>query len=158
MAFGPMFGCRPRRTLHNVMTRLLLVEGQPAIRCGLRMRLTLEPDLMLLGEAGDGLAALAQAAVLNPDVVLLDIEATGMDGIELIKAIRAVSSHSAVLVLSFRDDAGTRKRVQAAGAAGFVSKHEVDDRLIQAIREAATGQHELAADAARQRNVRHGLT
>jgi len=139
------------------MTRLLLVESQPAIRCGLRMRLNLEPDLMVLGEAGDGLAALAQASMLTPDVVLLDIEATGMDGIELIRALRAVSSQSAVIVLSFRDDAATRKRVQAAGAAGFVSKHEVGDRLIQAIREAAAGHHELAADAVRKRDVRHGL-
>lgn len=158
MAFGPMLAWRPRRTLDNVMTRLLLVEGQPAIRCGLRMRLNLEPDVMLLGEAGDGLAALAQASMLHPDVILIDIESAGMDGIELIKAIRAVSSQSAVVVLSFRDDTATRKRLQAAGAAGFVSKHEYDDRLIQAIRQAAAGHHEPTADAVRQRNVRHGLT
>lgn len=113
---------------------------------------------MLLGEAGDGLAALAQASMLHPDVILIDIESAGMDGIELIKAIRAVSSQSAVVVLSFRDDTATRKRLQAAGAAGFVSKHEYDDRLIQAIRQAAAGHHELAAEAVRQRNVRHGLT
>ncbi len=74
--------------------------------------------MMLVGEAGDGLAALAQASVLRPDVILVDIESAGMDGIELIKAT-------------------IRRRAQTAGAAVFVSKHELGDRAIQAIRQAA---------------------
>ena len=147
-----------RALLDRDMIRLLLVEGQPAIRCGLRMRLKLEPDVTLLGEAGDGLAALAQASVLRPDVILLDIESAGMDGLELVKAIRATSPRSAVVVLSLRDDATIRRQAQAAGAAVFVSKHEYGDRLIQAIRLAAGGQHGLPADSVRPRNVRKALT
>ncbi len=120
------------------MIRLLLVESQPAVRCGLRMRLKLEPDVTVVGEAGDGLAALAQASVLRPDVVLMEVEASGMEGAKLIGAMRAVSPESAVVILSFRDDVASRRQALAAGAVAFVSKHEVGDRLLQAIREAAS--------------------
>jgi DNA-binding NarL/FixJ family response regulator len=115
------------------MIRLLLVENQPAIRFGLRMWLKLAPDVMVVGEAGDGLAALSQASVLRPDVILLEIESIGMDGIELIKAMRKAAPDSAVVVLSLRDDAATRRRAEVAGAAAFVSKHEYGDRLLPVI-------------------------
>ncbi len=99
------------------------------------MRLKLEPDITVIGEPGDGLAALTQAAVLRPDVILVDIESTGMDSIRLIRAMRNASPESAVVVLSLRDDVITRRRAAAAGAAIFVSKHEYGDRLLQAIRQ-----------------------
>src|SRR5713226_5942240 len=117
------------------MIRLLLVESQPAVRCGLRMRLKLEPDITVIGEPGDGLAALTQAAVLRPDVILVDIESTGMDSIRLIRAMHNASPESAMVALSLRDDVITRRRTAAAGAAIFVSKHEYGDRLLQAIRQ-----------------------
>jgi DNA-binding NarL/FixJ family response regulator len=71
------------------MIRVLLVEDQPAIRSGLRMRLKLEPDVAVIGEPTDGLAALAQTAVLRPDVILLDIESTDMDGVRLVRAMNS---------------------------------------------------------------------
>jgi len=119
------------------MIRLLLIESQPAIRRGLRMRLTLEPDVTVIGEARDGLAALWQASMLRPDVILVDTESTDMDGVRLIAALRSASPESATVILSLRDDAATRRRLLAAGAAAFVSKHEYGDRLLHAIREAA---------------------
>lgn len=118
------------------MIRLLLVESQPAIRYGLRMRLALEPDVTVVGEPADGLAALSQASVLEPDIVLVDIESAGMDGVKLLAALHAVSPRSAAVILSFRDDGITRRRLLAAGAAAFVSKHENGDGLLQAIRQA----------------------
>lgn len=138
------------------MTRLLFLESQPAIRCGLRMRFRVEPDLVVAGEAADGLAALSQASALRPDVVVVDIDSTGMDAVELIRAVRLVSSRSAVVALSFRDDPATRKRLQAAGATAFVSKHECADRLIQAIREVTGGEAERAPAPSRMR-MRQGL-
>ncbi len=120
------------------MIRLLLVESQPAIRLGLRMRLKLEPDMSVIGEAADGLAALSRAAVLRPDVILLDMESAGIDGVRLVAAMRSASPESALVILTLRDDAITRRRALAAGATVFVSKHEVGDRLPQAIRQAAS--------------------
>jgi len=99
------------------------------------MRLKLEPDITVIGEPGDGLAALTQAAVLRPDVILVDIESTGMDSIRLIRAMHNASPESAMVALSLRDDVITRRRAAAAGAAIFVSKHEYGDRLLQAIRQ-----------------------
>ncbi len=117
------------------MIRLLLVESQPAIRSGLRMRLKLEPDVTVVGEADDMLAALSRAAVLRPDVILVDVESAELDTPGLIEAMRSVSPESVVVVLSLRDDAFSRDRALAAGATVFVSKHENGDRLLQAIRQ-----------------------
>jgi DNA-binding NarL/FixJ family response regulator len=121
------------------MIRVLLVENRPAIRFGLRMRLRLEADISIIGEPGDGLAALAQTAVLRPDVILLDIESTDMDAIRLIRAMQTASPASAIVILSLHDDSVTRRRASHAGAAAFVSKHERGDGLLQAIRTAAGG-------------------
>ncbi|MGQ0568719.1 MAG: response regulator [Armatimonadota bacterium] len=137
---------------------LLLLEGQPAIRSGLRMWLTLSPDVTVVGEVGDGLAALSQASVLRPDVILMEIESIGMDGVELIKAMRKAAPESAVVVLSLRDDSFTRKRVEAAGAAAFVSKHEYGDRLLPTINRVAAPQHESSRDLARLDDTGNALT
>src|SRR6267143_1813106 len=121
------------------MIRVLLVENRPAIRLGLRMRLKLEADVSIIGEPSDSLAALAQTAVLRPDVILLDIESTDMDGIRLIRAMQTASPASAIVILSLHDDSATRSRASHAGAAAFVSKHERGDGLLHAIRKAAGG-------------------
>ncbi len=121
------------------MIRLLLLENQPAVRSGLRMWFKLASDVTIVGETGDGLAALSQASILRPDVVVMGIDSIGMDGTGLIKAMRAVSPASAVVILSLRDDAVTRRQMEGAGAAAFVSKHEYADRLLPAIRWAAAG-------------------
>lgn len=142
VAFCPM--SHPRRwvLLDDEMLRLLLVENQTAVRSGLRMWFKLAPEVAIVGEAGDGLAALSQAAVARPDVILLDIESAGMDGAELIRALRKASPESAVVILSLSDDTVTRRRAAAAGAAAFVSKHECGDRLLQSVRRAAAKEDE----------------
>jgi len=102
------------------------------------MRLQLEADVTIVGEARDGLGALWQASMLHPDVILVDAESADIDGVRLISAMRSASPESGVVILSLRDDAMNRRRLLAAGAASFVSKHEYGDRLIQAVRQAAT--------------------
>ena len=119
------------------MIRLLLVDDQPAVRHGLRMRLALEPDLLIIGEAGDGEAALAQASMLHPDVVLMDIRMPGMDGISVTVALRGMVPESAVVILSLYDDDLTRAQAQAAGSLAFVAKQEPVETLLAAIREAS---------------------
>lgn len=119
------------------MIRLLLVDDQPAVRRGLGMRLVLEPDMLVVGEASTGREALTLAQKLSPDVVLMDVEMPDMDGIETTAALRATASPSAVVMLSIHDDTLTRTRAQAAGAVAFVEKRGATQGLLAAIRQAA---------------------
>ncbi len=118
--------------------RVLLVDDQPVIRQGLRLRMATETDIAVVGEAGDGHAALDLAGRLTPDVIVMDIAMPGLDGIEATRTIRAKVPGSAVVILSLSDDAATRARAEAAGAAAFVAKHEADGLLLDTIRQLAT--------------------
>jgi DNA-binding NarL/FixJ family response regulator len=118
------------------MIRLLLVDDQPAVRRGLEMWLVLEPDLLVVGEAGTGKEALTLAQTLTPDVVLMDIEMPGMDGIEATVALRKLVPQSAVVILSIHNDRHMCLRAQAAGAVAFVEKRGTTDTLLAAIRQA----------------------
>jgi DNA-binding NarL/FixJ family response regulator len=120
-----------------LMIRVLLVDDQPVVRRGLRVRFHLEPDLQVVGEASTGSEALTLAQTLTPDVVLMDIEMPEMDGIEATAALRRVVPQSAVVILSIHDDTQTRGRAQAAGAVAFVEKRGATDSLLAAIRQAA---------------------
>jgi len=119
------------------MIRLLLVDDQPAVRRGLRLRFHLEPDMQVAGEASTGREALTLAQTLTPDVVLMDIEMPDMDGIEATTALLAVVPQSAVVILSIHTDRQTRMRARAAGAVAFVEKRGTTDMLLSAIRQAA---------------------
>ncbi len=116
--------------------RVLLVDDQPAVRQGLRIRLVLEPDVEVVGEAGDGAGAISLAQSLRPDVILMDVRMPGMDGISAVRTLRAVAPESAAVILSLYDDARTRARAEEAGAAAFVAKHKVEETLLAAIRRA----------------------
>ena len=122
----------------SMTIRILLVDDQPAIRRGLRMSLGLETDLHIVGEAGDGLEALKAARDLKPDVVILDVEMPGMDGLTAAEKLHQITPASAVVILSLHDSLVTRARAQAAEAV-FVAKHEGVGALIAAIRRAARG-------------------
>lgn len=118
------------------MITLLVVDDQPAVRAGLRMRLALEPDMSVVGEAEDGEAAVRRAAELRPNVVLMDIEMPGMDGLAATAALRDVQPQTAVVILSLYDSAVMRARAASAGAAAFIAKHEPGEALVEVIRQA----------------------
>lgn len=121
------------------MINILLVDDQPTVRQGLRMRLALESDVQIVGEASDATAALELAPVLCPDVVVMDIEMPGIDGLAATRELHTVAPHSAVVILTLYDDAATRRRAHDAGAVAFVGKHEAAEALPAAIRQAAEG-------------------
>lgn len=124
------------------MIRLVLVDDQPVVRQGLGRRLSLENDMTVVGEASNGREATTLVERLTPDVVLMDVEMPEMDGISATAMIRTVSVKSAVVLLSIYDDAATRARAQAAGAAAFVHKSGEVEMLIAMIRQAAEQKQE----------------
>ena len=124
------------------MITVLLVDDQSIVRQGLRMELALEPDMAVVGEAESGEKALALAAHLQPNVILMDIELPFMDGITTTAELRTVAPACAVVILSLYDDAKMRAQAQAAGAVAFVGKQEPGEKLLTTIRRAAAGSTE----------------
>lgn len=114
--------------------RILIVDDDPNVRRGLRMRLRLDPAIVIVGEAGDGEAAVRQAAALQPDVVLLDLNLPILGGLTACRLIRAALVP--VVVLSLEDDELMREHCLDAGAAAFVSKQDPTSVLLAAIRSA----------------------
>jgi|SRR5688572_27569171 len=118
------------------MIKLLLVDNQTQVRRGLQMRLHLEPDMRVVGEADNGATALTLIQELQPDVVLLDLEMWRLDGLATLASLGESGWPGAIVVLSLHDDEVTLKRVLSAGAAAFVSKQAGDVPLLAAIRRA----------------------
>ena len=119
------------------MISVLLADDEPTVRRALRMRIELEPDMRIAGEAGDGAAAVAATEELRPDVVVMDVTMPRLDGIAATQQIGSVTPGVRVIMLTLCDDAATRQRARAAGAAAFVGKHEPPDELLTAIRAVA---------------------
>ena len=118
--------------------RLLIADDHAVVRRGLRLFLDLQPDLEVVGEAADGHEAVAQAAELAPDVVVMDVTMPGLDGIAATRALREAVPGSAVVILTLHDDTATRSRALAAGAIALIAKHQPPNDLLAAIRAAAT--------------------
>jgi DNA-binding NarL/FixJ family response regulator len=115
-----------------------------------------EPDMQVVGEASTGREALILAQTLAPDVVLMDLEMPGMDGIEATAALRTIVPHSAVVILGIHIDRQTRIRAQAAGAVAFVEKRGTTDTLLAAIRQAA-GQTGVSIEEREVPNAKQGI-
>jgi two-component system, NarL family, response regulator LiaR len=127
-------------------TRVLLVDDHAVVREGLRTFLELQPDIEIVGEAGDGAAAIAAAAAKKPDIVLMDLVMPVMDGVEATRRIRAELPDVRVIVLT--SFAGEDKVFPAlrAGAAGYLLKDVKPAELADTIRAVARGESRLAPD------------
>ncbi|HST38101.1 MAG TPA: response regulator transcription factor [Conexibacter sp.] len=118
---------------------IAICDDHALVRGGLRMMLEREPDLEVVGEAGDGAAAVELVLRLQPDVVLMDVELPRVDGIEAIRRLRVAGSRSQALVVTTFDDDDYLVRALRAGAAGFVLKAIAPERLAEAVRTVARG-------------------
>lgn len=126
------------------MIRLLLVDDQNLVCQGLKAMLSLEPDLEVVGIANNGQAALDQVAVLQPDVVLMDIKMPVMDGREATRSIIRSFPNTSVLVLTTFDDDQYIADAMRAGAKGYLLKDMPSEELAQVIRLACCGYTQLA--------------
>lgn len=124
--------------------RLLLVDDHPVVRTGLHGMLASQADFMIVGEADDGGAAIALAAELQPDVVLMDLRLPVLDGVAATAQIRSRQPSTQVLVLTTYDSDADIVRALAAGAVGYLLKDTPREELYRAIRAAAHGQATLA--------------
>ncbi|GAA4479849.1 response regulator transcription factor [Microbacterium panaciterrae] len=124
--------------------RVLLVDDQELIRVGFRLVLEAEPDLVVVGEAGDGAAAIERAATLRPDVVLMDVRMPGVDGIAATEAIVRAHPGTRVLVLTTFDLDEYAFGAIRAGASGFLLKDAQREELIAAVRAVHRGDGALA--------------
>lgn len=124
--------------------RLLLVDDQELIRVGFRLVLEAEPDLLVVGEAGDGDAAVAQAATLKPDVVLMDVRMPGRDGIAATEQIVRERPETRVLVLTTFDLDEYAFGAIRAGASGFLLKDAQRQEMLGAVRAVHRGDAVLA--------------
>jgi DNA-binding NarL/FixJ family response regulator len=133
-------------------TRVLLVDDQPLLRTGFRMILSAEPDLAVVGEAGDGASAVELARRLKPDVVLMDIRMPGMDGIQATRALAGPGVEEPIKVLMLTTFGLDEYVVESlrAGASGFLLKDAPAEDLVEAIRVIAAGEALLAPSVTRR--------
>ncbi|HRI52822.1 MAG TPA: response regulator transcription factor [Pseudomonadota bacterium] len=117
--------------------RVLLCDDHQGVRGALRLLLGAEPDLEVVGEAGDGATVLKQAVELKPDVILLDISLPDMTGFAVAGALRRAGTAAKILALSAHEDQGYRDQMRVAGVSGYVVKRRVGDTLVQTIRAVA---------------------
>ncbi|MFC4947465.1 response regulator [Pseudonocardia sp. GCM10023141] len=129
--------------------RVVVADDQSAIRTGLAMILDSAPDIDVVGEAADGLAAVAMARRLAPDIVLMDIRMPGIDGIEATRRLVA-DAVCDVLVLTTFDLDDYVDSALAAGAAGFLLKSVSAPALLDAVRAVARGDGVLAPEITRR--------
>lgn len=130
------------------MIRVLVVDDHPLMREGIAAVIAGQDDMRLIGEASDGAEAVSAYAALHPDVVLMDLRMPGMDGIEAIAAIRAVSPRARIVVLTtYRGDVQVT-RALLAGASGYLLKSSLRRELLDTIRDVHAGRRRVPAEIA----------
>jgi DNA-binding NarL/FixJ family response regulator len=115
--------------------RILIADDQPLMRQGFAMILSAQPDMQVVGEAGTGTAAVEQARKLTPDVIMMDIQMPGMDGIAATRQLR----DSKVLILTTFGSQQHVAHALRAGASGFLLKDSTPEQLVHAVRVIAAG-------------------
>lgn len=129
--------------------RVLLADDHGILRAGLRALLGNEADIEVVGEAADGEEAVAQAAALDPDVIVLDIAMPRLDGLEAARRIRDRGLRAKILILTVHAEERYLLPVLRAGGSGYVHKSQADTDLLDAIRTVARGDAFLYPGATR---------
>ncbi|WP_353807968.1 response regulator [Agromyces sp. SYSU T00194] len=129
--------------------RVVVVDDQDLVRAGFRTILDSEDGIAVVGEAADGAAAVEVAARLAPDVVCMDVQMPGMDGLEATRRITAATGATAVLMLTTFNREDYLFEALRAGASGFLLKNSSPEQLIEAVQVLARGDALLSPDVTR---------
>jgi two-component system response regulator NreC len=119
---------------------LILADDHAVVRSGLRMLLEAQPDMHIVAEVESGKEAVEKVESLHPNVILMDIQMPGVNGIEATKEIRRIAPNTAVLALTMHEDDQYFFEMLNAGASGYVPKRAAPDELLTAIRTVARGE------------------
>ena len=124
----------------NEPIQILIADDHTLFRDGLRALLGSLPDTAVIGEAANGAEAIAQAEKLQPDVVLMDIQMPGVNGIEATRQIVNTSPHIGVIVVTMFEDDDSVFAAMRAGARGYVLKGADQEEMLRAVRAVARGE------------------
>ncbi len=124
-----------------MVIKIMLVDDHPVFRSGLKNILEAEDEFEIVAEADNGEAAVAEAVKMKPDLIIMDINMPGKDGIEATRTIKESVPDTKILIMTMYSDEAYLKEGLKAGAAGYVLKRAVDTELITAIRTIAKGEH-----------------
>lgn len=146
--------------------KLLIVDDHALLRQGIKNVLSLESDLLVLGEAADGDEAIKQVECLKPDIVLLDVNMPRMNGLEVTRRLKSVNAAVKVIILTMHDDESYVLEVIKAGAVGYLLKDIEPGMLVKAIRTVFEGQsfiyptlaQRLFGEISRQEDRKHEAT
>jgi DNA-binding NarL/FixJ family response regulator len=151
--------------------RIVLADDHATVRQGLKLLIDAQADMTVVGEAGDGGAAIQRVEELRPDVVVMDISMPGINGLNATRVLRQMHPESRVVALTRYSDDAYLQELLGAGVAGYVLKQSASIELLQAIRAAAAGGQYLdstvtarvtdgflARDGKKARQARPGVT
>lgn len=131
------------------LLRVLLVDDHAMVRSGFRMMLSVEEDLEVVGEAADGMSAIIAAREHRPDVILMDVQMPGMDGIEATRRVVDEDLGRVVILTTFDRDDYLFDALEA-GASGFMLKNAQPEQLMEAVRAVGHGHGLLAPEVTRR--------
>jgi DNA-binding NarL/FixJ family response regulator len=120
--------------------RLIIADDHPIVRDGLKKLLALEPDLEVIGEAGDGREVLDRVQELEPDVLLLDLRMPNLDGLAVLQALQQSNRNTKVIVLTASEDKNEFVQAMKLGCSGIVLKQTAPDLIIKSIRKVHAGE------------------
>jgi two-component system invasion response regulator UvrY len=137
-------------TMNKPYIRVLLVDDHSVVRAGFRRLLETTSDILVAGEAENGVQAVQACGELDPDVLVLDISMPEMGGLEAIESIQRRFPRIRILVLSVHENEPFPSMALEKGASGYLTKRCAPEELMKAVRELAAGRKYLASDIARR--------
>lgn len=126
------------------MTTIVVADNHHIIREGLRALLEAEPDFHIIGEAADGLETVQMVKSLQPDVMVVDLMMSGMNGLKVTRQVKKYAPKTAIVIYSMYSDEGYVIAALKGGAKAYVLKEASSEELVRAIHEVAAGRHYLS--------------